>query len=727
MKLLKQVIRQRDFSGGEVDDTAQRRDDAKIFGAALRRGLNLRPLDTGAATRRPGRKIRYFDGGQHDIVRPVTDIEFDVTFADGRFTARLIDGAIVSEILGCPWTTAMLNELSWEEIGRRIFVAHRLMPPQVLAYSADTGAWTIFPFSFRSGLNGALRGPFYRFADYGETMQPDDTNGTIEVETSADVFVAGHVGTRFTYVDRQIEITAVTDARHATAEVIEELPPSYRVNLNTISGFVVGEIVQGNTSNAKGEVVEIGTTFLDVVMTENFAGFTNTEIVVGLNGRGTVSSSSGIAPLPTIQWEEAFMSPVRGYPGSVSTVAQRVVFTDFPQFDQAILMSAIAALDDFFATGEADGAIFEYVPQRGRVLYVIEGADVFVITDRGVYYIPISGASPLAPGSVEFRKISTDGAAHVRPVPVPDGLMFVNRTKKRLSAIVATGQTARPYVTRSLSDFHTHLFTEVISIAASDGNDTFGGRYAYAVNADGSVVAGRYDEQADWMGWFPWSGEGRVTAVAARYGEVIFSVAYDLVAGLVETVEGLDGNAVMDGMLELSGFIGSDPFQDSTGDAIDDSTGAPFLAVFGALVPFAGLELDGWADGFYLGKVAIDIDGSVEIDAEELGLVSLGFNFDVEASPLIPGFEGGQDMGQRLRKRKVAKALATVRNTTVFEADGHVFAGFDAGDEMETARPERDETYRWRQLGRSYDPEINLGQTVPGKFTLIELTAEITV
>jgi len=727
MSLRKTVVRQRDFSGGEIDESAQRRDDTKIFAAALKRGLNLQPLDTGACRRRAGRQVHYFDGGLHDIVRPAATAEFDITFAALRFTARLTGGAVVANIVA-PWTEAMLPLLSWQEIGRRIFVAHRDMPPQVLEYDDETGTWSLFAFSFRTVLNGALSQPFYRFADFGETMQPSAVTGSITLTTSSDVFEAGHIGTRFTWVGKQVQITAVADARHATATVIETLPPSYRVTVSSVAGYVVGETVEGDKSSCRAELVAIGATTIDVVIIEGYAGFTVTETVVGRDGRGVVSGQAGIGPLASVQWEEAFISSVRGYPGSVSSDVQRVIFCDFPQAEQGILWSAIGSIDDFLPSGEADGAIFEFITARCRVLYVIGGADEFVITDRGVFYVPISGSSPLAPGSVEFRLISSDGAAQVRPVSTPDGLMFVGRTRTRLYAIIGTGQVARSYITRSLTDFHSHLFTEVISIAAGDeSNDALGGRYFYAVNADGTAVAGRYSETSEWTGWFSWESTGMITAVCARYGEVLFAVAYDLPGGLVETVEGISASAVMDGTINLADFVGSDPLQDSTGDPIKDSTGKSILAVAGALVPFASATVDAMADGFYLGTIDIDVDGSIVIDGTDLTSVSIGFKFPVLIIPLLPSPDGGEAVGQRMRRRKVSKVMLTVRDTQVFEADGHTFAGFDAGEGMETSRPVRDKTYRYRKSGRSFDPEISITQTVPGSFMLIESTVELTV
>jgi len=47
MSLRKNIIRQRDFGAGEIDPSALRRDDTKIFKAALRLTTGERPAGRG--------------------------------------------------------------------------------------------------------------------------------------------------------------------------------------------------------------------------------------------------------------------------------------------------------------------------------------------------------------------------------------------------------------------------------------------------------------------------------------------------------------------------------------------------------------------------------------------------------------------------------------------------------------------------------------------------------
>lgn len=739
--ILKQTIRQRDFSGGQIDPSAERRDDTKLFKSALRKARNVRPRPSGAASRRPGRTIRYIDGGLHDIVRPVADITFDVTFAALRFTARLTGGAIVSDLVA-PWTSAQLAEMSWEVYGRYIFVCHREFTPQVITYDRDAGTWSIADYDFRTDLSGRKKAPFFRFADYGVTLQPSALTGSITLTASAAVFKAGHVGVLMRYAvaagvaqGRQMLITAVaTDGLSATATVIETLPPTFRVTMASVSGYVLGEIVQGDTSGAYGQIVAInnGSTYLDILMVKGFGGFTNSEILVGQQGGSTVSSSTTTGPsyAATELWDEQFMSDLRGWPGAVSTDLTRLILTDFAQLENAIIWSAIAAPDDLEITGEATAAIFELVPQVCRVLYVAGGADEFVLTDQAIFYIPISGDNPLVPGSVEFRRIGSAGAGNVHPVAAADGLIFAGRSAKRLYAIVATGQTTRPYTVQPINELHEDLFDNPIAIAVSAGDqDTNPSAAIYVVNSDGTLAVGFGSAQQQNIGWFPWDGEGAVTAVASRYGDVIFTVSYDLNSGsTVDTVEAIDNGSWLDGSIPLADLVGTDPLRTSTGAEITTSAGAAITVVSGAALPFANETLQGYdtATGLVVGDVTVDEDGRVDIEDTDLASVVLGWNFTPEIEPLLEDAEGGDPVGQRLRRRKVSRVALKVVDTHEITADGHVFGSYVTGGDW-SARAAYSKTWPYRQRGRGYDPQVQISQPVPGDMTITEITVELTV
>lgn len=733
MAITKQVIRQRDWSAGQLDPEAFRRDDLKLYKQAAREVTNLRPLPTGSLTRRPGRSILYFDGGRHDIVRPFADVTFDVTFAANRFTARLRSGAIVSD-LSAPWTADMLAELSWVPYGHRIYVCHKELQPRVLEYDRDAGTWALSTYTFRTELDGTLGVPFYRFANFGVTIQPSALSGSVTLTASAAVFVAGHVGLTFEYGGRQLTITAVTDSTHATATTLQDLPPVWRVTVGSTEGFVVGEIVQGDTSNAEGEIVQInaGSGYLYIFTTKNWGSgstWSTSDTVVGAAASSKASAVSSSTPhAASVQWREQFMSNLRGWPGSVSQGFARLCFCDFDQLENAILWSAIDQPDNLKLGAKADQAMLETVPTICRVLHVAGTADLFVLTDKSVHYIPISAQNPLQPGAIEFRPLGTAGSAKVKPVEVGDGLVFIGATLPLVWAVTPTGTQTRPYEVKKLNGLAQSLFNDIVAVAASAGqSDTNPEQHLFVVNGDGSLVAGHGTLEGDLIGWFPWTGAGMVTDVAAREGDVIFTCQYTLDDGTVETVEGIDATKYLDGSVDLADYVGTDPITDSSGDPLLDSTGDAIAAAGGALVPFASETLQAWdASGRYLGDIAVDEHGRVAISGVNLSTVTIGWNFTPTLVPFLETFEGGDDIGQRLRRRKVAKAVVTVKASTSFRVNRRVVNSYRTGEDWGAAPPARSGSFPGRTIGRAYDPTVTIDQPTPGPFTLVEFNAEVT-
>lgn len=706
MSIPKALDVQRDFSAGQMDRYGERRDDTDLHKAAVKLGRNLRPLEVGGAGRRPGRRVRYLDRGRADTVRVAPGVEHDVLFGAGRFVARRFDGTIVNELVGCPWTDGMLDDLSihWTG-GQEIYVAHREMPTQVITHSTVNGLWTRAAYAFRTGQNGERRMPFYRFAVPGVTMTPSALTGSgVTFTFSAAVpNLDDLVGTIIRYVGKQILVTGYVGPTSVKGTVLQDLPPSQRVTVGSTAGYSVGDVVEGDVTSARGEIATIvSATVVDLVLMTSFSGFdASGEFLIGPNARSAISAVASHAPVASVQWDEQFVSDFRGWPGFVGSDRQRLIFCDFDQLEGGVLWSAIGAFDDIKVSAAGDGAIFEILPHAGRALCVLGGGDEFVVSDSKVYYIPISANSPLVPGSVEFRPISSEGAARVRPVSTGDGAIYVSANRQRIYAIQATGQQAQPYIARPINDLHTALFNSPVAVAAAAGVGGMGGQHLFVVNADGTLAVGRYDAARDWMGWFPWDGPGRVQDMAGRFDQLTVMVSYQVGAGTVYAVEEFDQTLVMDGVIDG-----------------DDSAN---------LSPLAGAAVRAMSGDFHLGTATIQVGGTIAQPFDGFSNVFVGFPFTVAVSPFIENFNGGQDFGQRKRRRKVADAVITVRDTDLFTAGGRRFAGWRIGEDQSASRPGRDMTYRWRGRGRSFDPEEDITQEVPGRFNMIELALSVTI
>ncbi|WP_246649966.1 hypothetical protein [Rhizobium laguerreae] len=657
--------------------------------------------------------------------KPFDDVAYRVVFINGGVRIRTEEGSLVASLVA-PWGTDDLDELVFEPMDNEIIVAWSGRT-QVIKIAEGSYVWSITPYSFAVGLNGAIRMPFYRFeSSQNIVMFPSATTGAISIIFSAPVLSPLHVGVIFRYAGRQILVTHVFDSLSALATVIETLPFAQRVTVNNGSAFSVGQIVETDTTNAKAEVVAVVGNDVSLVPVELLTIPVVGENLVSPTGSAKISAVTSIGTAGIVQWDEQFISNYRGWPRSVSKDRQRLIMTNFQQKKNAIFWSAAGNNRDGQIGGDADNAILEYISAECQVYHVVGGYDEFAVTDRGIFYVPISVGTPLQPGSVEFRPIFSNEIANIRPLEVTEGLIFIDKSRTGIYAVSATGQTARPYLANEVNRYHRTLFHGVKSIAVSSGTPVFPSRQVYAVNDDGTVVVGQFNPDRDYIGWLPWDGEGEVRSITGTYGSVVCMSVYNFDGVEVGVAEALDYSLLCD----CARTFQSSDFS----NFLELNSGAPLLLDDGSNITlggvvtgfFAGKDVELFAGGFYFGVISVPPNGIINgySDYESL---TIGVHFDWSFQPLLTNFEGGQPVGQGEQKRKIEKMMITVRGTQEFQAGNRVFGSYRGGEDMSLPVPKRDDTYKYRETGRSYDPTVLLKSTFPCAFKLIELTTRITV
>ena len=730
-----QVIAQRDFSAGQLDPTASRADDTDIMRAGLKTARNVRLLGTRAMKRRPGRRILFPTTGRADIVQPTAGEAWYMSLEPGQISFRRAGALTAQTITGLPWGADAINGLRYAESQNIVIISGPGIRPQVFDYTPSTGTWTHSVFAFATDPSGAIRAPFHNFfLGRGITLLPSARTGNITLTFSQPVLDPAHVGVRFRYAERQVQITAVNSPTNATATVIEELPPTFNVTFNNVSGLQVGDLVEGVTSGARGQVTAIAGTVATILVTQNWSGFSNNEVVAGPRSRMTVSSQASVAPAASFLWEEALMSDYRGWARVVSKDQQRIIFCDFPAVGSAVVYSATGTVNDFLVGGEPEDAIFEFVPDNCAVRDVIGGADEFVFTDKGVYYVPVSESNPLVPGSISFRRISDDPCSSIRPVLTSEGMVFVNASLTRIFALVGTGQTTRPYIIEDLTQYHSPIIKTPVALTASSADVTTAERYLYVANGvDGSMAVGRYQERrsaGSYVGWVPWDGAGRIEWVASGGSDVIVTASYEVGDETLRFVEVFEEGLLLDASQPLASNTGAEVLEFSPGDPVEFEPGDPVeLGDTFAFNWAVGTTLSVEQNGWYRGDYTIEANGSLsgQIPVQNAVGMTGGFAFTVEVTPFVPHAPEGQSQRQRLRRRRLKQVAATVQRTQAIEVAGWLVPFYRGGENEEQAPPMRDETYRTRPLGRDIDPQWSVIQRLPGALTIIELTTEVTI
>jgi len=220
-------IAQSSLASGELSPLLAARGDIKPYRNGAEAMKNLQPLSQGGARTRPGTQylatIPQNPAVLAEFVFSKTQ-RYAFVFSNTRVDIYLPDGTLATSLTSAPWTTAMLDRLTWTQYGDTMIVFHPDLPMQVLK---RTGAstFTRTAYTFEDAAAGAPRyQPYYKFADSAMTLTPSATTGAITLTLSgAGAWVAGHIGFIVRYGKKEILVTGVTNANLAAGTVRETL------------------------------------------------------------------------------------------------------------------------------------------------------------------------------------------------------------------------------------------------------------------------------------------------------------------------------------------------------------------------------------------------------------------------------------------------------------------------------------------------------------------------
>jgi hypothetical protein len=203
------------FTAGELAPNLFGRPDLRAFENGARRLRNVVIQPTGGVARRPGMvHVASLPGPARLIPFEFnTEQTYLLALTEGQLHVFMGDVAVAS--LPAPWSTGMQGQVAFTQNADTLLLFHPEVAPQRLTRTGHT-SWTLSSFVFDSV-------PVYNFRP-GVTLTPSAASGTITLTASADVFSAGYVTARFRIAGLSAVITAVADARNATAVVNGTLP-----------------------------------------------------------------------------------------------------------------------------------------------------------------------------------------------------------------------------------------------------------------------------------------------------------------------------------------------------------------------------------------------------------------------------------------------------------------------------------------------------------------------
>ncbi len=518
------------FEAGQADPQYGRRADADLWLLSAAELKNVRLINGGGFKRRPGLARIAATTGPCRLVSFTgrNGTKRRLALRDGALDVYLENRTLSATVTsGVSWLESALAELQTCAENDRIFVASREFFPQVIAW--DGAAFTVADLEFYVRQDGSTGQPYWRFPETrGVTITPSADSGTgvtLQADVGSNVFNAGHVGVRFRFFGREVEITAVTDGDTATCDVIQKLYPTVRLTVGDATGFAVGEQCLSSVDDIEMEVVAIPDgTHLDVNLTGGFTSPTTaSNNILGPNASTAISAVAGATLGGTVQWDEQLISAYRGYPGGCGYHKGRLVLLDFPQAPEIHALSVLREPTDY-DTGEGDDADAiidgpgDAVGRRAR--HVISSEQLVSLTDAGSYYVGEGPNTPITPTTVEFLRIGPEAATGCNPILASEGVIFSEDQGDRLMLLAPTGQLRRVWGATEILAIASALLESPVRLLLVDGSNMGPERYLLAVNNSGGITCVHYRRDSEIAGATPWETNGLFIDVALMGDEV---------------------------------------------------------------------------------------------------------------------------------------------------------------------------------------------------------------
>ena len=691
------------FGAGELSPNMARRSDTQQHadGALLMR--NVRLLNAGGFTRRPGSlHLREVPAGTRLVEFTfAVDQQYLLAFSAGRVDAYLVDGAEAGSVAGCPWSADDVRAMTWVQSGDTVFLFCRPWHPRVLR-RIGAATWTLEAWEADEGIGGASKQPYCKFAPPASTIQPSARSGSVTVTASEPAFEPGHVGQRVRYAGSEIQVSGFASSTQITGTVLQALPPSQRLTLASTAGFRTGHIIEGRESAAKGEVIAADASGVDVAVAGETLFKINEDVTSPL-AESKVTAVADIAPLPRRDWDEPYLSPVYGWPAAGALHRQRLWMGGHTRLPSSVLASRVGSHYDFdIGTGEDAEAIFEDLGDSAVswVRHFHSAEHLLIFTDQGVYYVPETAANPLRPSSIQFNKIGSNGCGAVAPHAFDEGALYVHLSGGAVLDVRPTGDATKSWTAADVALLASHLIRQPTDIAATHGADGTPERYAFFVNGDGTLAVMHSIQSQQVLGWGLWETEGAYRSVAVLAGKVYAVVERDFAGATRWCLERFDQALTTDGAAILPA----------------GSTWAPLLA---------GMSAHARAETHYIGPVEVQTGGSIP-DLSSTVPVEVGrfFCWTVRTLPPEPKLPNGGTAGH---VKRISRARVYVQDSVRIKVGDRAMDAYRVGEDVTVPPASRTEWFEVGLLGRSREPTVTLTQDEPLPATILGMSMEVII
>lgn len=364
-----------------------------------------------------------------------------------------------------PYTTAMIPDLEYVQIGASMVIVHPSVYPKILKRISNS-QWTLQDFPFSIAPN----------SEKGVTVTNNLTlsalSGVITATAASAIFAVTDVGRQITTGTGLGTITGYTSTTVVTVTTL--------LAFDTLgyTTFTLTDSPQTGLTPSSAALGDTCTLTLDAAGWRGgggLAGYTDVGNYVSINGGlvrinsvtnstvavGTVVKTlTGVTKAFAGAWtvNSPDFSAALGNPGAVTFFEGRLIFGGTTTNPNRIWFSASGATDNF-ALGVNDGDAFSYDigDAFDQVMHLVPAKQLLCLTYSGEYTISSRSQGPLTPTATTIRRQTSWGCNRVKPILVDNVLMFVQRSGKKIFAL-QYDYTIDGYQAAELTEFVPDMF-----------------------------------------------------------------------------------------------------------------------------------------------------------------------------------------------------------------------------------------------------------------------------
>ena len=208
------------FTAGELSHDLLGRVDLKAYenGAMELKNVFIEP--TGGIKRRPG--LKYIDTlsskGKLICLQYSTNESYLIILSP-QLLSVYKDGILITTVQS-PYTAEQINQVRWCQYEDKLLLTHPdICPKQLKKIGTE---WILNDFAFMTE-NGCILGAYHKFCAPEITIKSSAITGSVTLTTSGHFFETRHVGNQLKIADGYVQITSVTSATEAKADVKKKL------------------------------------------------------------------------------------------------------------------------------------------------------------------------------------------------------------------------------------------------------------------------------------------------------------------------------------------------------------------------------------------------------------------------------------------------------------------------------------------------------------------------